>query len=83
VADARPHTDGKEIFFFVKLTADLTTGYYKELRFNQEAEDISDHGFFTAAAVSAAKIMIGIEVYSRAGNNDTVYVDDVILTSAE
>lgn len=83
VADARPHTNGREIFFFVKITADLETGNYKELRFNQEVIDISAYEIVTGASVSAAKIRIKIEVTSVAGDNDGIYVDDVILTSKE
>lgn len=83
VDDARPHTNGREIFFFVKLTADLATGYYKDLRFNQEVISIAEHSFFTGGSVSAAKARIEIEVVSVDGDNDAIYLDDVILTLAE
>lgn len=83
VGDANPHTNGREIFYFVKLTGDLETGYYKELRFNQEVIDISAHQFFNAAGITEAMIRVLIEVTSVNGDNDSIYVDDVILTSGE
>jgi len=70
-------------FFFVKVVADLETATYDVFRFNQQNIDISAHALKTEDCAEPARVAIEIRVTSGAGDNDIVYVDNVIYTVAE
>lgn len=83
VGSVNPSSNVDGLFYFAKITADLTTGYYKELRFNQVSYPVSTHLFLTDPKVAPAIVKMELEVTSVNGENNVVYFDNVILTAAE
>lgn len=73
----------KETYNRVKLVIDLETLEYVSMYFNQEKYDLSGVALYSSATPVSPAYWVSIELYSRAGYNDDIYVDDVILTVAE
>lgn len=70
-------------FHFVKITADIVNDIYGALRYNQQEIDVSAYALDTALNNMPPRIDILLWVYSNDGDNDIVYMDDVILTVEE
>lgn len=70
-------------FYFVKIVADLENDIYDVLRFNQQEIDISAYTLYTEGCDDPPHVEIYFTLYSDDGDNDVVYLDDVILTLAE
>ena len=73
----------KQRFNTLKGVADLTTGKYVRLLFNQQEIDISDYAIPTAGAGVRPRITVEAGVYGTGGADEIVYIDDVILTFGE
>ncbi len=66
-----------------KLVVDQTTGEYVRLIINNTEHDLSGNGGFGASSALEAHVQIDLFLHSRSGQNDTAYIDDVILTQNE
>lgn len=83
VGDANIYTYYAYRFHFVKITADVLTDTYGELRYNQQEIDVSAYSLHTEDSNMPPRMDILLWVYSNAGDNNVVYMDDVILTVEE
>lgn len=66
-----------------KFVIDPATYHYVRVLFNNQLVDVSDHTYYHTGNLAGSKMWVKIYVYSRDGENDVLYVDDVILTAAE
>jgi len=66
-----------------KFVIDPDTYHYVRVLFNNQLIDVSDREYYHNDSLAGSKMWIKIYVYSRDGENDVLYVDDVILTAAE
>jgi len=71
------------VFNTIKLVTDLTTGQYVRLLYNQQEIDISAYGPSVEGYLYPNRVSLDVGVYSRNGENDVMYLDDVIFTMAE
>ena len=71
------------VFTPVKLVVDVTASEYVRLIYGAETFDMAGIAPDTAINPSEPQIMLQITAYSTAGNNATVYIDDVIVTQNE
>lgn len=71
-------------FNTIKVVADIDTGEYVRLMFNNQEIDISARSVLVdSETVTPPSILVDIILYSREGFNDVMYLDDIILTGAE
>lgn len=71
------------VFNVTKLIVDLTTGKYVKLLVNATEFDISTISMYSGASATAPHIYWAVSLYSRDGQNDVCYLDNVFITSAE
>lgn len=74
---------GYGMFHTVKLIADFNNLAYVGLVVNEESVDLSDYEPYTFAHVSNPHLGVTFTLYGNTGDNDTVYVDDVVVTMRE
>ena len=67
----------------LKLTVDLEAHTYHTLFFRGNTYDISGTSYYYAVDVTAPIVLLYIRHYSRSGNNDYIYLDNLIYTVAE
>lgn len=72
-----------KMFHTLKLVGDLTTGKYQRLILNDATYDLSDGAAFSSADAGAARLEMTLRVTGRSAQNDTVHIDDVIVTQNE
>ena len=70
-------------FNVTKLIVDLTTGKYVKLLMNATEFDVSAVTMYSGADATAPHISWQITLYSRDGQNDTMYFDNIFITAAE
>jgi len=83
IADVVPAIRLLQVYNRIKLVVDLTNETYIRCLFNEVSYDLSAHAVSSASAPGTPYIKCMIELYSRYGNNDVAYVDDVVFTVAE
>jgi len=71
------------MFNTLKLVYDIDTGKYVRLIVNNVTYDISATSFQVTANDEAPRVNVVLTLTSRSGQNDTTYVDDVIITQNE
>jgi len=71
------------LFHVFKLVQDLENDKFHRLIINETTYDLSAYDVYTYSDTSTKHISIGIELYSRSGNNDYIYIDNVIVTQNE
>lgn len=71
------------MFVTVKIVADASTDLYTRLIFGEQEVDLSAHGLQVLPAPGAPYIDVFFDMFSTAGNNATMYIDDIILTQNE
>jgi len=75
---------GDDWFNTIKLVADIDTGKYVRLMFNNQEIPIPTNTLeVDTDTTTPPGIMVDIAFYSREGYNDIMYLDDIILTGAE
>lgn len=75
---------GGDWFNTIKLVADIDTGMYVRLMFNNQEIAIPTKTVSVNTDTSTPPgIMVDIAFYGREGYNDIMYLDDIILTGAE
>lgn len=67
----------------MKIVADIATYKYVRAMFNDSEYDVTSHGFYLGEWVGPPKVVIDISAYSRSGQNDAAYVDNILFTLAE
>ncbi len=70
-------------FNTLKIVANIDTLKFVRLMYNQQEIDISAYDVLTGPGGTAPRIDVQINFNSRAGNNDVMYLDDIIVTAAE
>ena len=70
-------------FNTVKLVVDVPNRRYQRVLFNNRAFDISAHSGQLSADATGPSLEVDIFLYPDAGQNDSMAVDDVILTQNE
>jgi hypothetical protein len=75
--------DSSELYHNVKFVIDLSTGEYVWVRVNPDTYTLTGLDTFSLTSAATKKLQLQIQVYSNAGTNTTVYVDDVIFTQNE
>ena len=75
--------NGGTQFSTMKLVVDPSANRYVRGLFNNREIDLDGVSGVQFPDAQAARIVLQIEVHSRAGQNDQVYVDDTILTQNE
>jgi len=83
VGDLSLITGRPYLFNKLKIVGDPATDLYTRLLINDEEIDVSAVTLYHFASAYSARVVIYIKNDGRAANNDTVYVDDVVLTSTE
>jgi hypothetical protein len=76
-------TAGLQGFQTMKLVVDPATGRYVRGLFNDREIELDGVSGLVLPDATPARVQLAIEVHSRAGNNDQVYIDDVIITQNE
>lgn len=71
------------LFDVLKLVIDLETYKYHRLILNEETYDLSAYSMFSEVNTARPHIRIKIDLVSRSGNNDYVYIDNIIVTQNE
>ena len=71
------------VFNTLKVVFDTTTTKYVRLLANDEEIDISEHGLYGAANLSAPHVTFTVLFYTRSATAKTAYIDDVIITQNE
>ena len=66
-----------------KFVIDPATYHYVRLLFNNQLIDVSDREYYHTGSLAGSKVWLKIYVYSRDGESDVLYVDDVVLTAVE
>lgn len=79
---ANPGLVGNE-YNRLKFVVDQTTHKYVRLLFNSLEVFPTDISYYDQGATTSTHITVQIVVYSRDGNNDFAYIDDVIVTLSE
>jgi len=74
---------GARCFNTLKLVADLTTDKYVRVRLNTYVVDLTDWDIKTSVDLATPGVDFFITNKGNAGQNDYVWVDDIILTYAE
>lgn len=75
---------GAQIFNTIKFVANTDTLDYVRLMFNNQEIDVSAYEIFSGAdLLSSPHVKVVITLYSRDGFNDTMHLDNVIVTVAE
>ena len=75
--------DTNRIFHTAKLVVDGRLGQYLRFIWDNTEYDLSGNAGFTVAPLTVARMDVIIDLVGRAGQNDIVYVDDVIITQNE
>lgn len=70
-------------FSFIKVTMDFTTGFYKELYFNNNRVDLSLHDLDTWPTGTKSEIYVEFQVKGDNGFNNSLFIDNIILTRNE
>ena len=83
VGDARAAWEQPNIFNQFKFSVDLVNQAYGSCWFNEAQFDLSGYDIFSQSSSAAPRYDLIIDVYSRSGHNDTVYLDSVIVTTNE
>lgn len=79
-----PHPLADDTLFHVwKLVVDLSKRTYIRAILNETEYDLADAAAAVAGTVGAVSLSVKERVTGRSGQNDIVYVDDVILTQNE
>jgi len=73
----------KEFWNTMKVVADLTENTYGKLRWNASEYDWSAYPLRANVSAEAPRVRIEVYVTSDVGDNDVVYLDDIILTGSE
>lgn len=71
------------LFHVFKLVADLVDSKYVRLITNETTHDLSAYGMYSDTSDYSKHIRLGIFLYSRDGQNDSVYIDNIIVTQNE
>ena len=71
------------LFHTAKLVADARTNQYVRFILNNVEYDLSDIDMQDVADATLPIISVSVMLIGRSGNNDKIYVDDVILTQNE
>lgn len=74
---------GSGLFHTIKFIADLENGNYERIIVDEESLGLTDYEPYTFAHVSSPHINIIVTLYSNSGDNDTIYVDDIIVKQGE
>jgi hypothetical protein len=74
---------GTPLFHNWKLVVDATAGQYVKLLLNASTYDLSGIGARVTASATAPIFQPRATIISRAGQNDSMYVDDAIVTQNE
>jgi len=74
---------GSGLFHTFKLICDYENERYYSLTVDERIVDLSGYEPYTFNYSSSPHTNVVITVYSNVGENDTIYVDDVILTQGE
>lgn len=75
---------GGDWFNTIKVVANIDTGKYVRLMFNNQEISIPTNTVSVDTDTTTPPgIMVDIAFYSREGSNDIIYLDDIILTGAE
>jgi len=74
---------GYGLFHNVKLVADFDNLKYVRLAVNEQIVDLSDYEPYTFPHDSNPHLGVTFTLYGNDGDNDVVYVDDVIVTQRE
>lgn len=74
---------GSGLFHTFKLIVDFENNVYEALIINEERIELGEYEPYTFDYVSSPHTNVIITLYGNAGDNDTAYIDDVILTQAE
>ncbi len=83
VADVFVRTETEWIFNRLKVVVDLSTGLYVRGYLDNQEFDLSAYSIWTGADAIAPRAVVSVYMYSEAGENRTMNVDDIILTVAE
>lgn len=79
---ANPGLVGNE-YNRLKFVVDQVTHEYVRLLFNSLEVFPTDIGYYHTGATTSTHITVQVALYSRDGNNDFAYIDDVIVTLSE
>jgi hypothetical protein len=71
------------LFHVFKLVADLENFKYVRLITNETEYDLSAYDMYSFSNIATKHLKVAIYLYSRSGNNDSIYVDNVIITQNE
>lgn len=71
------------LFHIMKLVIDPETPRYVRFILDSEEYDLSAGSLLVSADATLAKLFVNVYLEGRAGQNDAVYVDDVIITQNE
>lgn len=74
---------GAKTFNHLKFTIDLSTRYYDVVYENQRQVDASARQCYQVAFATSPSVYIQIQNVGESGDNDVVYVDNIILTTNE
>lgn len=84
VIDTLPMTwANRDIFYTLKMVVDMANKTYRKLLVFGQQYDLSAYNLYSSASVLGAIAVIQIYHYSRAGENPTIYLDNVIMTQNE
>lgn len=75
--------EGRGLFHNVKLVADFETLKYVRLIVNEHSVDLSEYEPYTFPNDASPHMVITFSLYGNTGDNDVVYIDDVIVTRRE
>jgi len=68
---------------WLKLVINQATGYYERIMYNDLEFDVSDYQYYTVETAIEGALFAEFQNTSRSGNNDVVYLDQIILTVNE
>jgi len=74
---------GATLFHDIKMVGDLTSGDYLRCLVDDKEYDLSAYSAVTVAGANTPRVNLYVYNYGRSGENDEIYVDDVIVTQNE
>jgi len=83
IADLKLIAVGSYYFNLLKFIVDLDTARYGSVYLNQEEIDASAHQSYKTVSSVTPSIRIKIKLVGNEGQNDKVWIDNIILTVAE
>jgi len=83
IGDVKVLYPGAQVYNWWKIVGDLLGERYIRAMWNDVEFDIGSHALYAQASSAKPCLYVNLEVCSRAGYNDSVYVDNIVVTVAE